>query len=132
MQGTPALQVYIHLTRFPNALCLAPPLGRAMKIPTPVPPHALAPVPEERAFRFSNGASARSLAELADVLRQVPEGVVWYHREHLVPWVRDVAGDEPLARRLEFYAREGGEPDAYRDLLADLLGARVGELRAAA
>jgi hypothetical protein len=103
-----------------------------MKVPTPLPAHALAPVPEERAFRFSNGASARSLAELAGVLRGVPAGVAWFHREHLVPWVRDVVGDEPLARRLDFYAREGGEPDAFHDLLADLLATRVDELRAVA
>ena len=103
-----------------------------MRIPTPPPAHAFAPASEERAFRFTSGEVVRSLEELGRALRAAPAGTVWYHREHLVPWVRDVAGDEPLARRLEHYAREGGEPETFRDLVADLVEMRVGELRGVA
>ena len=103
-----------------------------MRIPTPPPAHALAPLPDEKAFRFTSGASARNLADLADALRSAPAGTVWFHREHFVPWVRDLVGDEPLARRMEHYAREGGDPDVLRDTLADLVATRVEELRRAA
>lgn len=100
-----------------------------MRVPTPPPAHVVEPVEDARAFRFSNGRVARSLAELAAALHEVPAGTAYYHREHLVPWLRDVMGDEPLARRFEHYAREGGEPDAFRDLLADLAANRVEQLR---
>lgn len=81
-------------------------------------------VSEPLAFRFQHGPSARSLVEFRDVLRGAPVDVVWYHRLHFVPWVRDVLQDEPLARRLEAFAEEGPAPDVYRDIVAGLVARR--------
>lgn len=103
-----------------------------MRIPASFPRHALEPVDEDRAFRLTSGGAARSLADLAGELRRAPSGAVWFHREHFVPWVRDVVGDEPLARRMDAYARSGADPDVLRDVLADLVSVRVEELRRAA
>lgn len=119
--------------RLPEPLCAAlavPPTGALVKVPSP-PPRVVEPVDEGLAFRFSNGATARSLVELEGVLRAAPPGVVWFHREHFVPWVRDVLGDEPLARRFEHYAAAHAAPDALKDVLADLVETRVRELRPA-
>ena len=102
-----------------------------MKVPTPFPRHALEPAPDAQGFRFSSGALARDLVELAHALRAVPVGTAWYHREHLVPWVASIVGDEPLARRLDAYARAGGDPEVYRDTVADLVETRVDALRRA-
>lgn len=101
-----------------------------MKTPTPAPRHAWENAPEELAFRFSDGAAARSLAELARAIRHVPAATVWYHREHFAPWIAGVVGDEPLARRFEHYSRAGGDAEVLRDTLADLVETRLAQLRA--
>jgi hypothetical protein len=81
-------------------------------------------VPPERGFRFQHGPLACSLEEFRIAIAQAPVEVVHYHREHFVPWVRDVLGDEPLARRLEAYAESGAAPDVYREIVVDLVGRR--------
>ena len=102
-----------------------------MKMPA-TPSRVLETVSDERAFRFSHGGVARSLEELERALREAPAGPVWFHREHLVPWVRDVLGDEPLARRYEHYAQAHMDADVLRDALADLAATRLSGLRARA
>lgn len=58
------------------------------------------PCPQEQAFRFQNGAQARSLQEFTHTIDQVPPEVVQYHREHFHHWVKDILGDAPLAERV--------------------------------
>lgn len=100
-----------------------------MKMTPTATRHVSDPVSDEQAFRFQNGASARSLVEFRDAIAGSPAWVAWYHREHFVPWVRDVLGDEPLARRLEHYAEAGGEAELFRETLVDLAARRLDELR---
>lgn len=102
-----------------------------MKLPRSPPPHAFEPARDEQAFRFRSGASARSLAELEERLREAPPDVVAYHRQHFAPWLREVVGDEPLSRRFEALAEEGAAPDVLRDALCGLVRARLDELRRA-
>lgn len=103
-----------------------------MKITPTAMRHVSDPVPDEQAFRFQNGAAARSLVEFRDALAASPTWLAWYHREHFVPWVRDVLGDAPLARRIEHYAETGGDPELFRETLRDLATRRIEELRASA
>lgn len=101
-----------------------------MKLPATPPPFVFTPAPSELAFRFADGAQARSLRELADRLPQASTDTVWYHREHIVPWIWHVVGDEPLARRVESYARSGGDPALFHETLRDLVAHRLDQLGA--
>jgi len=102
-----------------------------VKVPDPFPPHALDPAREDVAFVFRDGARVRSLAELAARLPLADAETVAYHRAHLVPWVRDVVGDPPLARRLEAYAEPAPAPGTLKEILCALVAQRVETLRAA-
>lgn len=82
------------------------------------------PVTDARAFRLHSGGLARSLDELEARLAESPAHVAWYHREHFAPWVRDVLGDAPFARRLEAFAATP-DADAYRDIVLGLLRTRL-------
>lgn len=101
---------------------------RAMKIPSPPPRHVRDAAPDHLAFRFQSGEVARSLAEFGTHLRGAPATSVWFHREHFVPWLREVLGDDPLARRVEAYASDARDAEVLRELLVDLVDARVGQL----
>lgn len=103
-----------------------------MKVPRPLPAHAFVPAPEAQAFRFQSGGSARSLEELHARLAEAPAGVVWYHREHFPSWLRDVVGDDPLARRFAAYAAQAPHAESLRETLVGLVRFRLGELRGAA
>lgn len=95
---------------------------------TPDAPSTLE-VPDEQGFRFQHGPVARSHREFATALAQAPTSVVFYHREHYVPWVRDVLQDAPLARRLDAYLSSPPAPDVYRDFVVELVRKRVVELQ---
>ncbi|MEA3201004.1 MAG: hypothetical protein QOE90_2432 [Thermoplasmata archaeon] len=99
-----------------------------MHVPVPAPRFVREEAPEAQAFVLHDGRRARSLAQLVDVLAGSPAALAAYHREHFAPWLRDVVGDEPLARRFDFFARQGGDPDALRETLVALGRARVREL----
>lgn len=99
-----------------------------MKLPEATARSPLEPVPEERAFFFQHGARAQSLAEFADALEAAVPEVVWFHRDHFAPWLREVVQDVPLARRFETYAAAGGDPGVYRETVARLVRRRVEEL----
>lgn len=90
--------------------------------------HAFDPCPEDRAFRFANGATARSLVELARVLPELPLHAFDYHREHYWMWIRDVVEDAPLAERFKSYGASGMDGEELRRLFADLLARRLKEL----
>lgn len=92
-----------------------------------IPDLSMTEVPEDRGFRFQHGPLACSLSEFATALAQAPTGIVYYHREHYVPWVRDVLGDSPLARRLEAYAMAPPAPDVYRETILELVRTRLRE-----
>ena len=81
-------------------------LARPLKVPTPFPPHALDACPPERAFRF-------------------------LHKDHYAPWLREVVGDAPLARRVEAFAASGAAASALQGVLAGLARTRLEELRRA-
>lgn len=100
-----------------------------MRIPDPAPRHVRQEAPPEAAFAFQDGQQARDLEQLVDALGRASPAVVWYHREHLVPWLRDVVGDGPLAARFAYYARAGGDADILRETLVALGRARLAELR---
>jgi hypothetical protein len=106
--------------------------ARDVRIPQPYPAHAFEPAPEAQAFRFQSGTFARSLAELEERLASEGPFVVWYHRDHFPPWLRDVGGDAPLARRFAQFAAESPEPEALRAILSGLVRTRLAELRALA
>lgn len=92
-----------------------------------IPDVAVTELPEELGFRFQHGPLARSLSEFASAIAQAPTSVVYYHREHYVPWMRDVLHETKLARRLEGYAAAPPAPDVYREILVDLLRARLAD-----
>jgi len=92
--------------------------------PLAPPRHAFDPVAEDLAFRLHSGGVARSLEELEARLAEAPAAVAWYHRGHFAPWVRDVVGDEGLARRLEGFAHTP-DPEAYRDAVLGVLRTRL-------
>ena len=103
-----------------------------MKIPSPPPRYAFDPCPAAQAFRFRDGASVRSLQELHERLRSsAVADLVAFHRGHFAPWLRDVVGDAPLARRVEDIAASGAVPDALQDALRGLCATRLQELGAA-
>lgn len=104
---------------------------RPMKVPSPPPRYVTEPAPEPLGFRFDTGATARSLAEFHERLREAPPQTVWYHRAHFVPWLREVVGDDPLARRVEAYAQDARDAQVLQEILADLVRARVEQLDAA-
>jgi len=98
-------------------------------MPSPLPRFAFSPASEDQAFRFQSGATARSLEEFAARVASEPDSVVWYHRSHFAPWVRDVVGDVPLSRRFEYYAQQAPAPDVFREIVATLSHQRLSELR---
>lgn len=102
----------------------------SMKITPSALRHVSDPVSDDLAFRFQNGAAARSLEEFRDAVAGAPAWAVWYHRAHFVPWLAGVLGDEPLARRVEHYAECGGDADIFRETVRDLVSRRVEELTA--
>jgi len=59
------------------------------------------PCPDEQAFRFQNGAKARSLDELRRTIQAAPPEVVQFHKDHYQHWVRDILQDKPLAERIQ-------------------------------
>lgn len=85
-------------------------------------------VPAERGFRFQHGPVALNLREFRTALAQAPASVAFYHREHYAPWLREVVGDLPLARRIEAYVADPPAPEVYRELLVDLVARRCAEL----
>lgn len=96
--------------------------------PSSPPRHAFDPVADDLAFRLQSGGVARSLEELEARLAEAPASVAWFHRAHFVPWVRDVVGDAPLARRLEAYA-DVPDAEAYHDAALGVLRTRLRALR---
>ncbi|HUR69298.1 MAG TPA: hypothetical protein VM370_08625 [Candidatus Thermoplasmatota archaeon] len=82
-------------------------------------------VAEPLAFRFQHGPLARSLAEFGAIVAQAPVDVVWYHRAHIVPWLRDVLREVALARRLDALAESGPAPDVYREIVVELVRRRI-------
>lgn len=99
-----------------------------MKVPSPPPRHVRDPAPADLAFRFRDGGHAGSLVELCERLRSMADDDAWFHRDHLAPWIRGVLRDEPLALRVAAYAQEAPSPAVFRELVADLAAARLGEL----
>jgi hypothetical protein len=104
--------------------------GFAMKIRGVPVRHVTEPTAPEQAFRFENGAVASTLVEFHERLADVPARTLDYHRTHFAPWVREVVRDEPLALRLESYGESGADAETLRDVLRDLVGARLRELAA--
>lgn len=101
-----------------------------MKVPHPPPRFVVEPTPEAQAFRFRSGALARSMTEFRDELGRIDGDTLWYHRSHFVPWLRDVLGDDPLARRVEGYATEARDAEVLREVLVDLVAKRAKQLQA--
>lgn len=85
------------------------------------------PVAPELGFRFQHGPLARDLAEFRDVLSTAPSSVVFYHREHFAPWLRDVLREVALARRFEGYHSTPPAPDVYREIALELVARRLAE-----
>ena len=99
-----------------------------MMVPNPAPRYVRDASPEGIAFRFVDGSMARSLAQLVTALQHASVETAWYHREHLAPWLREVLHDEPLARRVEHFARAGLAPDVFRETVLALARSRLDEL----
>lgn len=87
--------------------------------------HATDPCPPEHAFRFSTGASARSLDEFRRVLGTVPPEVVQHHREHFHHWVRDILQAPDLAERVRNEGQRARDGEQLRRSLDALLGASL-------
>lgn len=79
------------------------------------------PCPEDQAFKFKNGARARSLQEFQQTLGQVPTEVVAYHREHFHHWVRDILQDPPLAEKVREEAQRTPDGEQLRRNLRTIL-----------
>jgi hypothetical protein len=79
------------------------------------------PCPEEQAFRFQNGARARSLDEFRRALREAPPTVVAFHRDHYQHWVRDILQDRDLADRIQAEGQRAQNPEQLRERLDRLL-----------
>lgn len=94
-------------------------------MPSPPPRHVHEPAPEALAFRFQDGTSARSLAEFAQRLQAATPSTVWYHRDHFAPWLSDVVLDEPLARRVAYFAESAPDPEVFREIVLDLVAKRL-------
>lgn len=64
----------------------------------------LAPVPEEKVFWGSDGRVLRDMRELGEALTTMSDETFAYHcnseKKDFSNWVRDVIGDDQLARRL--------------------------------
>lgn len=65
----------------------------------------MASVPEEKAFRCCDGREARSIMDLHRILNDMAEESFAHHcggaRSDFAIWVRDVIGDDKLARDLK-------------------------------
>ena len=65
----------------------------------------LADVPQEYSFRCHDGKVLRSLKDLCDAFSVMTDEIYGYHRNtgknDFSKWVRDIIGDEKLARDLE-------------------------------
>ena len=101
-----------------------------MKVPSPPPRFVNEPMPDAQAFRFRSGALARSMSEFREQLERVDRETLWYHRGHFTPWLREVLGDDPLARRVDDYASEARDVEMLREVLVDLVAKRAAQLRA--
>lgn len=83
------------------------------------------------------GLKAKNLIELVDILKKVPEAVIYYHTHHffeehhyLIPepsndfaiWVKDVLGEEVLGERLEsINPFEFSNLNAFRERIVDTI-----------
>jgi hypothetical protein len=83
------------------------------------------PCPDELAFRFQNGARARSLDELRRTLATVPADVVQFHKDHFQQWVRDILLDPALAERIQAEGQRARDGEQLRRGLDQLLGASL-------
>lgn len=83
--------------------------------------HAFDPCPEDRAFRFSNGARARSLDEFRHVVTSAPADVLLHHRGHFHYWVRDVLQEPQLADKLKQEGERARDGESLRRTLDPLL-----------
>ncbi|MFP3879592.1 MAG: DUF5752 family protein [Dehalococcoidia bacterium] len=76
-----------------------------VKIQKPIIELWLRDVPENKAFWFHNGRTAKNLAELASALREIREETFEHHvlgdRNDFSNWVKDVIGDVTLANQLQ-------------------------------
>jgi hypothetical protein len=79
------------------------------------------PCPDEQAFRFQNGARARSLEELRRTIQTAPPDVVMYHRDHYQHWVRDILQDKPLAERIQQEGQRAQNGDQLKRALEPIL-----------
>jgi hypothetical protein len=65
----------------------------------------LAAVPEQHAFRCHDGSTLRDMRELSASLPRMSDDTFYYHsnqeKKDFSNWVRDVIGDQKLARDLE-------------------------------
>jgi len=65
----------------------------------------LADVPHEHAFRFHDGRILRNLGELGEALKTMKKDTFAFHanaqKNDFSNWVRDVIGDQKLARDLD-------------------------------
>ncbi len=86
------------------------------------------PCPEEVAFRFRDGTTARSLSEFRAELARLPAADLHHHRLHFEHWLRDILGDSPLAARVRTYGAGDMPPPTFRDVLVDLVDRRLDTL----
>lgn len=90
---------------------------------------AFQPCAPERAFRFSNGAAAHTLAEFRDHLQGADLGTLQYHRNHYHHWIHDVLGDKTLATRVKMLGeRRELHGDAYKEQIVDTVEERLAVL----
>lgn len=92
-----------------------------MTAPTTSTSRALEPCPEDRAFRFRDGRTARELPSFRDLLKSTDVASVEFHRNHFHLWLREVLREDRLAKEAESL---GGDPRISAETLRhDLLNA---------
>lgn len=93
--------------------------------------YAIEPCPEEQAFRFSNGARARSLEEFRQTILQAPPDVLQYHRAHFHYWIKDILQDAPLAERVRQESERAKDAEHLRGSLDGVLERSLQQVRPA-
>jgi len=78
----------------------------------------LVPVsPEWKAFWFNKGAVVKSMKEMVSILPKVPPHMFEHHvnakKNDLASWVKDVVGDEDLAKELRSVKTQKAAADAF-------------------